>query len=124
MDRKLRALLSGILEIRFLIRRAQGSTGTRRSVFWIYPKHGYLTAGTSLSSQAILVAHFVFGCAGRRKEMKKSAPWVQVISCLGGLLITIALIGDRVSQAWRNGPRRKEGLTIALSVRSCSQSIG
>jgi hypothetical protein len=33
-----------------------------------------LDRGHSLSSQAILVAHFVFGCAGRQKGMKKSAP--------------------------------------------------
>jgi hypothetical protein len=53
---------------------------------------GYLTAGTSLSSQAILVAHFVFGCAGRQNWIWKSAPGVQVISRLGNLLITIAPI--------------------------------
>jgi len=64
------------------------------------PQHGYLTAGTSLSSQAILVAHFFFGCAGRQKEMKKSAPRVQVISRLKSLLITVASMWDRVRQAW------------------------
>ncbi|WP_213226330.1 hypothetical protein [Caballeronia sp. NK8] len=59
-----------------------------------------MTAATSLSSQAILVAHFVFGCAGRQKEMKKSAPRVQVISRLKSLLITVASNRDRVNQTW------------------------
>jgi len=72
------------------------------------PKHGYLTAGESLSSQAILVAHFVFGCAGRQKEIKKSALMVQVISRLESLFITVASMWDRVSQAWRDCRRRKE----------------
>ncbi|EKS73255.1 hypothetical protein BURK_002270 [Burkholderia sp. SJ98] len=62
----------------------------------------------NLSSQAILAAHFVFGCAGRQKEIKKSALMVQVISRLESLFITVASMWDRVSQAWRDCRRRKE----------------